>query len=112
MYSSRSPGEMPAESVAHTNYVATNLYLWSLLSCCDNLTVFGGARFTEFVPPDQNVSEPSSEVPGAEPTVRVQHGTTRRRAESILNAGPDPNFLEPGGLDRAGGLSTETEYGD
>jgi hypothetical protein len=33
------------------------------------------------------------------------HGTTRRRAESILKNGPDPSFLEPGGLDKAGGFS-------
>jgi hypothetical protein len=27
-----------------------------------------------------------------------RHGTTRKRAEAILNNGPDPYFIEPGGL--------------
>jgi hypothetical protein len=36
----------------------------------------------------------------------LRHGTTRRRADSILRNGPDPNFLEPGGTDRARGFST------
>jgi hypothetical protein len=33
-----------------------------------------------------------------EPTVRLWHGTTRRRADAILKNGPDPYFREPGGL--------------
>ena len=45
------------------------------------------------------------------------HGTTRRRAEAILHSGPDPNFLEPGGFEKAGGFSTAPprgpyQYGD
>jgi len=39
------------------------------------------------------------------------HGTTRRRAEGILLTGPDPNFLEPGGFDKAGGFSTAPPHG-
>jgi hypothetical protein len=39
------------------------------------------------------------------------HGTTRRRAEAILRDGPDANFLEPGGPDRAGGFSTAPPQG-
>lgn len=31
----------------------------------------------------------------------LHHGTTRRRAESILAHGPDPNFQEPGDDQRA-----------
>ncbi len=41
-----------------------------------------------------------------EPLVRLRHGTTRLRAEAILRDGPDPNFMEPGGLDRAEAFST------
>jgi hypothetical protein len=41
-----------------------------------------------------------------EPTVRLRHGTTRRRAEAILRDGPDPNFREPGSSERAEGFST------
>src|SRR5437762_9106408 len=36
----------------------------------------------------------------------LRHGTTRQRAESIFQNGPDPNFREPGGLDKAEGFST------
>jgi hypothetical protein len=39
------------------------------------------------------------------------HGTTQRRAEAILRQGPDPNFLEPGGLEKAGGFSTAPSHG-
>jgi hypothetical protein len=36
----------------------------------------------------------------------LRHGTTRQRADSILQNGPNPNFREPGGSDSAGGFST------
>jgi hypothetical protein len=39
------------------------------------------------------------------------HGTTRRRAEAILRGGPDPNFLEPGTMVKAGGFSTAPTHG-
>ena len=39
------------------------------------------------------------------------HGTTRRRAEQVVAAGPDPNFAEPGGSQRAEGFSTCLETG-
>jgi hypothetical protein len=39
------------------------------------------------------------------------HGTTRRRAEAILRDSPDPDFLEPGGFDPAGGFSTASPLG-
>jgi hypothetical protein len=39
------------------------------------------------------------------------HGTTKRRAEAILQKGPDPNFLEPGGFDKAEGFSTAPPQG-
>src|SRR5580704_7851102 len=34
------------------------------------------------------------------------HGTTRQRAERIMAQGPDPNFVEPGGLDETDQFST------
>ena len=36
----------------------------------------------------------------------LRHGTTRRRADSILRNGPDPKFMEPGSTDPARGFST------
>jgi hypothetical protein len=39
------------------------------------------------------------------------HGTTRDRAEQIAAFGPDPNFIEPGGVTRAEGFSTCLEGG-
>ena len=33
-----------------------------------------------------------------EATVLLRHGTTRQRAERILQTGPDPQFLEPGAV--------------
>jgi hypothetical protein len=40
------------------------------------------------------------------------HGTTRKRAESILRHGPNPNFQEPGEiLTRAEGFSTAAPEG-
>ena len=39
------------------------------------------------------------------------HGTTRRRAESIMQNGPDPRFREPGGLATNDGFSTCVEGG-
>lgn len=36
----------------------------------------------------------------------LRHGTTRKRAEAIFRDGPDPDFLEPGGFDKAEGFST------
>src|SRR5438128_2274959 len=41
----------------------------------------------------------------------VLHGTTRRRAERIVADGPDPNFIEPGGMTPAEGFSTCLEQG-
>jgi hypothetical protein len=39
-------------------------------------------------------------------TRTLRHGTTKRRADAILQYGPDPKFLEPGGTDPARGFST------
>ena len=39
------------------------------------------------------------------------HGTTRRRAEAILQKGPDVTFIEPGGFEKAGGFSTAPSQG-
>ena len=44
-------------------------------------------------------------------TVRLQHGTTRYRAERMVKRGPDPNFVEPGGGPPAGGFSTARPEG-
>lgn len=33
------------------------------------------------------------------------HGTTLERAKRILTTGPDPLFIEPGGHEKAGGVS-------
>lgn len=46
-----------------------------------------------------------------EPYVRLRHGTTRKRAEAIVQNGPDPNFQEPGGPLRAEGFSTARAQG-
>lgn len=42
------------------------------------------------------------------PFVILHHGTTLKRAERIVKSGPDPGYIEPGGLfyDPAGGFST------
>lgn len=39
------------------------------------------------------------------------HGTTRDRAEQIRAHGPDPQFVEPGGTERAVSFSTYLEQG-
>jgi hypothetical protein len=39
------------------------------------------------------------------------HGTTRARAEQILQRGPDPHFLEPGGTVGEDGFSMTVEAG-
>jgi hypothetical protein len=39
------------------------------------------------------------------------HGTTRRRAEQIIERGPDPRFQEPGGQSWEGGFSMNLEAG-
>jgi hypothetical protein len=39
------------------------------------------------------------------------HGTTRHRADRILQRGPDANFQEPGGASKAEGFSTCLELG-
>jgi hypothetical protein len=39
------------------------------------------------------------------------HGTTRVRAERILQHGPDPQFQEPGGQDSDEGFSMNVEVG-
>jgi hypothetical protein len=44
-------------------------------------------------------------MPPNQGTQILRHGTTRQRADAILKAGPDPNFLEPGGFDPARGFS-------
>ncbi len=43
--------------------------------------------------------------------MRLQHGTTLERAQTIQQNGPDPNFLEPGGTEPANGLSTARAQG-
>src|SRR5258708_22368681 len=39
------------------------------------------------------------------------HGTTRHRAQQIMARGPDPDFIEPDGGQRAEGFSTCLESG-
>lgn len=39
------------------------------------------------------------------------HGTTRQRAELILQRGPDPRYKEPGGLSTGDGFSAYLEVG-
>jgi hypothetical protein len=39
------------------------------------------------------------------------HGTTRHRAERIIRNGPDPRYLEPGGVPSNDGFSTYLESG-
>lgn len=39
------------------------------------------------------------------------HGTTRHRAERILELGPDPRYREPGGRETVDGFSTCLESG-
>jgi hypothetical protein len=46
-----------------------------------------------------------------EPTVTLRHGTTRQRAQAILQNGPDPNYREPGCHQRAEGFSTARVQG-
>jgi hypothetical protein len=43
--------------------------------------------------------------------VLLRHGTTLKRAEAILENGPDANFQEPGGHERAEGFSTAPPSG-
>ncbi len=50
------------------------------------------------------MSEPSAASSPYEPSVRLRHGTTRMRAEHMLQKGPDPNLVVGG--DTANGLST------
>ncbi len=45
-------------------------------------------------------------MPPSNMTRLLHHGTTRKRADSILQDGPDPAFMEPGGTDPARGFST------
>jgi hypothetical protein len=40
------------------------------------------------------------------PLVLLRHGTTRKRAEAILEKGPDPHFREPGSQEAAGSFWT------
>jgi hypothetical protein len=42
---------------------------------------------------------------------RLLHGTTRSRAERIVAEGPDPDFIEPGGVTKAECFSTCLESG-
>lgn len=39
------------------------------------------------------------------------HGTTRRRAEKIIQHGPNPRYLEPGGRPNEDGFSMNLEAG-
>lgn len=39
------------------------------------------------------------------------HGTTRQRAEAIVRGGPNPRYLEPGGLPTDDGFSMNLEGG-
>jgi hypothetical protein len=41
----------------------------------------------------------------------LHRGTTRQRAEAILRDGPDPDFVEPHGRDRAEGFSAAPAQG-
>ncbi len=41
----------------------------------------------------------------------LHHGTTRHRADRIVAQGPDPDFVEPGGGQRAENFSTCLEAG-
>jgi hypothetical protein len=43
--------------------------------------------------------------------VLLQHGTTRKRAEAILQNGPDPRYAEPPGHISADGFSTAPALG-
>ena len=44
-------------------------------------------------------------------TVELEHGTTFRRAVSIVKDGPDPGFVEPGSCYSAEGFSTAPASG-
>lgn len=55
------------------------------------------------------MAEPSSPNSAGEPTVRLWHGTTRLRAEHLLQNGPDLNLVVGG--DTAEGLSTAYPHG-
>jgi hypothetical protein len=55
------------------------------------------------------MTEPSTSHSSAEPTVRLRHGTTRMRADHLLQQGPDPNRVVGG--DTAYGLSTAPAEG-
>src|SRR5204862_5980266 len=48
-------------------------------------------------------------VTNAGGTVVIRHGTTLHRAQQLLRAPPDPDYIEPGGnhYTRAGGFSTD-----
>ena len=43
--------------------------------------------------------------------VILLHGTTRQRAERIIQQGPDPSFQEPGGRDVSEEFSMNLEIG-
>jgi hypothetical protein len=47
---------------------------------------------------------------GTDPLIRLWHGTTRQRAEEIIQNGPDPAFREPGGSTLAEGFSTARDH--
>lgn len=55
------------------------------------------------------MAAPSSANSAGERTVRLRHGTTRMRADHILQNGPDPNLVVGG--DTANGFSTAPEHG-
>ncbi|MBI3823065.1 MAG: hypothetical protein HY289_10360 [Planctomycetes bacterium] len=44
-------------------------------------------------------------MPPGSATRHLRHGTTRQRADSIVQNGPNPGFMEPGGSDPARGFS-------
>ena len=50
-------------------------------------------------------------MPSGTNTRALRHGTTRQRADSILQNGPNAAFVEPGGIDPARGFSTSPAQG-
>jgi hypothetical protein len=57
-------------------------------------------------------SDPGGDLPGPQkPPLRLIHGTTRRRAEGIIERGPDVRYREPGGRGTEDGFSLYLEAG-
>ena len=57
------------------------------------------------------MEQPGESMSSGTPCRTLWHGTTRKRAESILRDGPNARFLEPGGFEKAGGFSTAPPHG-